>query len=100
MSSWSSTSSARRQTEAERSALVIRAAALKEIHALEGQERVLQKEREALEEQERVLQKKRQMLELNTQLAATEAKIAEKVNMVVHIPNQMEWTHTLRKEQI
>ena len=56
-------------------ALVIRATALKQRHALE--------------EQERVMQKKREMLELNTQLAAAEAKIA-----VLKSPRQHGRSHT------
>lgn len=61
-SSGSSASSARLQAEAERAALVARAAALKEKHALE--------------EQAELLRKKKERLDLETEMAATTAKIA------------------------
>ena len=57
-----STSSARRRAEAEQAALLARAAALKAKHALE--------------EQELLLRRKREKLELDTEIAATSAKLA------------------------
>ena len=61
-SSRSSAPSVRRKTEAEQAALLARAAALKDKHALE--------------EQELILRRKREQLELETELAATSAKLA------------------------
>lgn len=60
--SGSSTSSARLRARAEQAALLARAAALKDKHALE--------------EQELTLRRKREQLELDTEIAATHAKLA------------------------
>lgn len=61
-SSRSSTSSIRLQAEAEKAALVARAAALKEKHALE--------------EQAEQLRRKKEQLEINTEIATSSAKLA------------------------
>ena len=61
-SSRSSTSSARRNAEAEQAGLLARAADLKDKHALE--------------EQELILKRKMEQLELDTEIAATSAKLA------------------------
>lgn len=65
----SSVASARIFAEAERAAIMVKAAALKEKHDLEAQESALQNEMQALKQ-------KREAFELKTQLAISSSKIA------------------------
>ena len=64
----SSTESVRIRAEAERAALLAKVATLQEKHALEDQQEQLDREREKL-------RKRRETLDLQTELAATSAKI-------------------------
>lgn len=79
-SSKSTTSSACIKAEADKAALMARAAALREKHALEEQEHLLRKRMEeqkhAMEEQEHLLRRRKEQLELDTELAATTARLA------------------------
>lgn len=63
------TSSVRIQAEAERATLLVKAAALKEKHALEEKEEQLNHEKEQI-------RKKKELLDIHTELAATLAKIS------------------------
>lgn len=72
-SSGSSTSSARIQAEAERAALMARVAALEEKHALEEEAELVKRR---LEEEAELLRRRQEKLELQTEMAASAAKLA------------------------
>ena len=86
----SSTSSARIEAKADRAALIEWVAALKKKHSIEDQE-------EQLEEQ---LRKEKEQLELETELAATNAKLHVLENTFHHVVVQnvqTAWTLILKR---